>query len=183
MARHRTALGLVGISAGMVALWVGVAFACTPQIRSYAVAPESAAPGSTVTVQGRDISSASPVEIRWNGTRGQVLGVARAGADGSFSVPVQVPDVAPGVYAMTLVSTDAGVGRSAFEVTVAAGLVPASPGANLWSSVADQASAPVADGPPGAAGVALLALGLVGLAAGSTVAVAGRRRAVAAGRY
>lgn len=171
-------LGIIGVAV-LVLAWASVAFACTvqPQVR-YSLLPESAEPGSAVMVEGRNLVTESPVEIRWDGVGGQVLAEATP-VDGALSVPVQVPDVAPGVYSLMLVTENAGVGRTAFEVTGAAGDAPAPvSAAQLWPSpTVGLVTANPAAG-PSLAGVALLAVGLVGLFAGSAVAVTRRRRAL-----
>lgn len=160
-------LGLVG--------WVGVAFACTvapPEV--YSILPESAAPGSTVVVQGKAVRSDAPIDIRWNGVGGQRLAVATA-ASGDFSVPVKIPAVSPGVYSLSVVAADGRVGRTAFEVTALPGSAPAAP-APLWLSNAERPATTSPGSTVNPAGVALLAVGLVGLFAGSAVAVTRRRR-------
>lgn len=180
--RIRTAgKGIVGVAAMAVTTWASVAFACSPMPRVYSVLPESASPGSTVTVEGREVGSPAPVEIRWNGVKGEVLATVTAGSNGAFSVPVKVPDVAPGIYSLTLVAPGVGAGRMAFEVTGSAATATAAPAARLWPTGTDGVieATPASNG-TATAGVALLSVGLVGLAAGTTVAVT-RRRRVAAG--
>lgn len=176
MGLRRTTWLAVGIGVGIVAGWAGVAFACSPSPRVSALLPESASPGSTVVVQGQAVTG-SGVDIRWNGVRGKRLAVAEPDASGAFSVPVQVPDVAPGVYSLTLVDDSVSIGRMAFEVIGQAG--SRVPGVQVWPNMSAQPSiaSPVAGGAN--AGMVMLGLGLVILAAGSTVAVA-RRRVLAA---
>lgn len=175
---RRTLGGAIGAGILVLVGWAGVAFACTaapPEV--YSILPESAAPGSTVVVQGRSVRSDAPVDIRWNGVGGQRLATATP-ASGAFSVPVQIPAVSPGVYSLTAVTADGRVGRTAFEVTSVPGSAPAAP-APLWPSVAERSATTSPGGGVNQAGVALLALGLVGLFAGSTVAVSRRRRVLA----
>lgn len=180
MRKSKVTSAAVATGAAVAAGWASVAFACSPMPRVYSVLPESASPGSTVMVEGREVAAPAPVEIRWNGVRGEVLATATAGSDGTFSVPVRVPDVAPGVYSLTLVAPGVGVGRTAFEVTGSAASAPAGPAVRLWPSASDAApaTAPASNG-TSTAGVALLSVGLVGLAAGTTVAVTRRRRVLA----
>lgn len=175
MGMRKAGFGVIGVTM-LVLGWVSVAFACTvlPQV-SYSLLPESATPGSTVMVQGQNVRTQSPVEIRWNGVGGKVLASAIPDK-GAFAVPVQIPEATPGIYSLMLVTENAGVGRTAFEVVGTATDAPTSrPGAQLWTST--QASVP-ADGAadPSLVGVGLLAVGVVGLFAGSTVAVVRRRR-------
>lgn len=156
--------------------WASVAFACTaqPQV-SYSLLPESAAPGSSIAVRGAAVNTKLPVEIRWNGVKGAVLATAIP-VNGTLWVPVQVPDVPPGIYSLVLVTGDAGVARTSFEVTGGATPAPQAT-AQLWPSVGDGQQVPGPDSLGHASlGVALLTLGLVGLFAGSTVAVTRRRR-------
>jgi hypothetical protein len=170
----------VVVMALLVLGWASMALACTvqPQVR-YSLLPESATPGSTVMVEGKNVATQSPVEIRWNGVGGKVLASATP-LNGAFSVPVQVPEAEPGIYSLMLVTEKAGVGRTAFEVIAPAADGPATrPAAQLWPRPPE---GPVpTDGVGNAAlvGVGLLAVGIVGLFAGSTAVVAYRRRAMA----
>lgn len=162
------ALGIVG--------WTGTAYACSALPQVYSLLPEVASAGETVQVEGRAVRSAAPVEIRWNGVGGPVLASVTP-VGGFLSVPVRVPDVAPGIYSLTLVTRDAGVARAAFEVTGGPGSAPAAPSSvALWptSAAGDLLTAPVSSA-PAPVGVVLLSVGLVGLFAGSTVALLRRR--------
>lgn len=178
MGMRRVRYGVMGVSL-LVLGWASVVFACTvqPQV-SYSLLPQSASPGSTVMVEGRNVKSQSPVEIRWNGVAGKVLASATP-VDGAFSVPVQVPEAAPGIYSLMLVTDNAGVGRTAFEVIGgAADPAGVKSSAQLWPRPA-QGYGP-GDGAatsPSLVGVGLLAVGVVGLFAGSAAVVVGRRRA------
>jgi hypothetical protein len=155
--------------------WYGAAFACTPTAGVYTVASGTATAGSTIEVAGRDIPSNAPVEIRWNGVRGNVMAAATP-ANGAFSVPVRIPEVAPGVYALTMITANAGIGRTAVEV-MPRGLTPALNAVPTWASGSSRSSDPEpASNSVGSNGVVLLAVGLVGLFAGSTVMVVRRRR-------
>lgn len=170
-----------GVTAVAVLAWGSSAFACSvqPQVR-YSLLPEASAPGATVLVEGDYVRSQQPVEIRWNGVAGPLLAVATP-ERGVLAVQVKVPDVAPGIYSLMLVSKDAGVGRTPFEVTGSAADAPAALSAvELWPGAAD---APVlaaeVPAPSDMIGVALLAVGLSGLFGAATVAVARRRRVLA----
>ncbi|MEX2289754.1 MAG: hypothetical protein WD794_05435 [Mycobacteriales bacterium] len=173
--------GVVGISvAGL--MWVSAAFACSPLPKVSSVSPESGAPGETVQVEG-EVRTGAPVEIRWNGVGGELLAVSRVGGDGMLSVPVRIPDVSPGIYSLTLVTSDVGVARTAVEVTAPGGSLPvAAP--QLWptSLAAQPLDAASASNGVSSLGVALLGVGLVGLFAGTTVAVARTRRVPAGPR-
>lgn len=177
MGMRRVFVGIIGV--GLLTM-ASAAFACTaqPQVR-YSLLPEAASPGATVLVEGSYVRTQGQVEVRWNGVSGALLAVATP-AQGEISVPVQVPDVAPGVYSLMLV-TDSGVGRTPFEVTGSASNAPAAvSSAQLWPGATDGlvAAEPVSGG-PGMIGVGLLAVGLVGLVGGSAVAVTQRRRVLA----
>jgi len=179
MGIRKAGYGVIGVGVAIVATWASVAFACTvqPQV-SYSLLPESASPGTTVVVRGESIATRSPVEIRWNGVGGRVLAEATAD-NGAFSVPVEIPQAAPGIYSLTIVTADGGVGRTALEVM---GEEPSSPAPALqvWPSLATTPDVAAPDSRvPGAIGMALLAVGLVGLVAGSAFAVIRRRPAPA----
>ncbi len=185
--RIRTAgKGIVGAAAMVVTGWASVAFACSPMPRVYSVTPESAAPGSTVMVEGREIGSTSPVEIRWNGVKGPVIGtaVAEDGVHGTeFATEVTIPQSGPGVYYLMLVAADSGIGRAAFEVTApSTATSPASTPAvakDAWGTLdAPLQSGAGTSGSSGALrnGLALLGFGSAALLAGGALAASGRRR-------
>lgn len=180
MGTHRVGYSVVGLGVAIAAGWASVAFACSPLPQVYSVLPEAATPGDTVVVRGQAVKSSAPVKIRWNGVNGPVLASAIPDAGGSFSVSMVVPEAAPGIYSLTLQTEDAGVNRAAIEVTAPATSASTSGRSALWPSLSAQPS--VAAPEPGganAAGVALLGVGLVALAGGTTAAVTRRRRALA----
>lgn len=181
-----------------------VAWACTAQL-PMSVKPGAAAPGTPVTVSGE--SARGPVELRWNGVDGPLVGRA---ADGSaFALGFKVPDVAPGVYTLVALArssdgTVASKGTASFEVTTASSVAGVSQpvaapsaqtaSADLWSGYASADTGPgLATGteavgdvvgsrsgsPSLALGVGLLGFGLVALFAGFAVAELRRRKAVA----
>lgn len=175
MRGRRAGYGVAVVITVSLAGWYGTAFACTPTAGVYTVASATATPGSTIEVAGHDIPSNAPVEIRWNSVRGKVIAAATP-ANGAFSVPVQVPDVAPGVYALTMTTANAGIGRTAVEVT-SPGRTPGFSAARPWASTGSRSLAPEpSPNSVGSSGAVLLAVGLVGLFAGSTVMVVRRRR-------
>lgn len=175
--KSRTIGGAVGAGVIGVMAWVSVAYGCTvsPQV-SYSLLPESATPGQTVTVHGQAVDSRSPVDIRWNGVKGPLLATATP-TNNAFSVPVKIPDVPAGIYSLLLVSAG-GVGRTSVEVTGGASAAPEGGNTALWPTVVD-VPASGSSGGPSSLGVGLLAVGLVGLSAGSAVAVTRRRRVLA----
>lgn len=179
MVMRKAGFGVIGMTM-LVLSWASVAFACSvlPQV-SYSLLPESASPGSKVVVEGSNVRTQSPVEIRWNGVGGKVLASVTP-TDGAFSVPVEIPEATPGIYSLMLVTDNAGVGRTAFEVIGSAADASASgPIVQLWPTTEGVAPTSGTAAGPSLAGVGLLAIGLVGLFAGTTVAVARRRRVAA----
>lgn len=161
-----------------VGAWAGAAWACTA-VASVDVEGRSGAPGSKQVVKGLAFGDGE-VELRWNAPDGALLAKATGPA---FSVPVTIPESAPGVYYLVGVQRDAGgkvwKAPASFEV-LAPGDVAAQPssvnaGAGLAaSSAADRGTSPLA------LGVGLLVAGAVVLVAGITVVqVRVRRRAPA----
>jgi len=162
---------------GALALVLSVtsmAWACTAQVN--VMGPLSGAPGSEVTVKGGAAPANGQVFILWNALDGQRLATADTNGGGDFSATVTVPEVAPGVYFMVIAGEDRseGVARMAFEVTPAAGAQPILPVAELATAGANQSSDAGL-----AAGAVLLAVGLVALFSGITVAAVRRTRSSA----
>lgn len=164
------------VIAGVVFGWGAWAWACTPQARVLATSAASGPPESEVTVRGEAVSPAGPVELRWNGVRGPVIGTALADAYGRFEAEAAIPAAQPGVHAIIVVSEGAGVGRSPFLVT------PSSSGAasvdqtrSPWA--VSNASPPVERGTQGLLiGAGVLGLGAAVLSGGAAAAAVGRRR-------
>lgn len=179
-----------------------LAWACTAQpvmtVRSSTPGGDvSAPPEVTVASAGTSVivdvstpelidgsTSVGAVEIRWNTLDGAVLANARGS---SFSVPVQLPaDAAPGVYSLLAVSRDRSgavqtKASSAVQITaLGAPAATASPWADRGRAVST-ASSSGATG-PFAAGIGLLALGLVALAVSFTVMSVRRRHVLAGSR-
>lgn len=157
----------------------GAALACTPKPRVFSSLPEAAPPGAAVVVRGENVPSQHPVEIRWNGVRGDLLATATADGHGAFAVPVTVPQAAPGIYTMVFLAGDAGIARMSFEVTSSTTVPVATPrNANtLWSLDTSPAS-PADDSHLGLqVGMVLLSVGTVALFTGFAVATVRRRRA------
>lgn len=180
--RAVVATSIVGLVLGMAS----VAWACTIQAKIVAVTPGTGTERSTVTVRGEGLGQSErgvPVELRWNALNGPVVGTAVADPSGKFSTEVTVPEAAPGVYSLLVVAEGAGLGRTAFEVTPSsAGSAQASSSsmANAWDRGPVGVASPEA---PGAGlgltiGAGMLAVGLVALFSGFTVANSRRRRAL-----
>ena len=101
-----------------------LAWACTPQTSLFTLNPAAAPRQTLVEIKGRGVAFPVPVEIRWNSASGPKLGEAvsrgeqfDAYSTGTFSVPITIPDTAPGVYYILAFSGDNLLSRIAFEVT------------------------------------------------------------------
>lgn len=103
----------VGLAVAAVTAMLAVvvpAWACVPQPAITAIDPRASGPGGAeVTVEGENFGDA-PVELRWNGTSGEVLGT---GNGPNFSMRVTVPDEAEGLYVLTALSRQPGGGVGA----------------------------------------------------------------------
>lgn len=164
------------IGTGVVAAW-----ACTPQPRSFSMKPEAAAAGSVASVVGQGVPAGSPVQVRWDDVRGQIIGSATADDRGQFQASVTIPQGAPGVHTVVFSAGDpnqpatTGVGRLAFKLGSADG--PAERAVAAWGS-----DGPANAGASGtghndlAVGIGILGFGTVALAGASALAVVGRRR-------
>ncbi|MDQ6839056.1 MAG: hypothetical protein M3137_12190 [Actinomycetota bacterium] len=131
----------------------------------------AAAPASTVTVKmtGGAWASDEAVQIHWNGLTGPLLATTQGG---NFSMPIQVPKVAPGVYYVTA-SDPAGSTRvsQALEVTGPATSPVRAPVAPLTHPVAQQGGNNLM------LGAGLLGGGLVAMLSVVALTTFGRRRA------
>lgn len=177
--RRAIAVLAVTVAAGVLCL-SSVAWACTPQARIVAASPSVGPPLSEASVRGEAVTPEAEVEIRWNGVKGPLVGTTIADKSGRFTAPVAVPEAAPGVYTLVAIIGEAGLTRTAFEVTPAsAGQVPSGTPASPWSSGpgAGNELSGAGSNPGMALGVGVLALGLVGVFGGFVV-VSGRRRRV-----
>lgn len=91
------------------------AIACVPA-SSVSLQPQSGPSGSTTTVKGESFPKGD-VEIRWDSLNGQVLGMAQGP---SFSLPVTIPNVEPGVYRVLATAMwddrERALGRASFTV-------------------------------------------------------------------
>lgn len=161
---------------GSVLVMASLAWACTGQPVMQMAGQPVGQPGSKVVlnVLGSPELQKEPVSVHWNALEGPVLATTSLPAEGG-AIAVTVPDVAPGVYYLVLDAGDAGVGRAAFQVTAPAAS-PVEPRA--WDAGERPASTTTA---PLAMGMALLALGLVGLGGFGLVAAARSRALVRRG--
>lgn len=111
----------VAALASVVTVAMSTAAACVP-MPFVSIQPRASGPaGSAVTVAGA--SFPGPVELRWNGPDGTLLGSAE-GPD--FSKEVKVPAAPQGLYVVFAVARDpgggvAGTASAAFQVTATAG--------------------------------------------------------------
>jgi len=183
------------------------AWACTGQPQVFLLTPQTGPSGVEVTVAGQMIAQ-GPVEIRWSGkgiSEGLKLADSFAGPNADFSVPVRIPQSAPGVYYITVEAGDRSIARATFEVTgetpVSAGPAGATAGeprqsravsADLWKGFAGESGSSLHNsvdaslngaglGQGAVMGLALSAVGAVALGGLSVAAV--RRRRALAGRH
>lgn len=97
------ALGIVAVPLTVVA----TAFACA-NLATMKLNRAAATPGTKVSFMGRNFNSrpdASPVEIRWNGRRGEVLATVRPSRNGKISDTIIVPKARPGYYMVVATQT------------------------------------------------------------------------------
>ncbi len=181
----------VGASVGVVVALMAVAataWACTssptmtllPAINAGAGPSNStpgkfatAGPSSAVTVKmtGGAWASDQAVQIHWNGLAGPLLATTQGG---TFSVPIQVPSVAPGVYYVTATDPTGSTRVSqALEVTGPARVPATGSAAPLTHPVAQQGSNHLM------VGAGLLGGGLVVAFSAVALTTVGRRRASA----
>ena len=122
----RRAGALMGLLGAATVLGVAsVAWACT----TFSMINLSAAAGpasSEVTVKGTSASANGPVTLRWDSRTSAPVAQATADAEGSFSVPVRVPDTGQGVHFLVAIDAKGDVARGAFEVTSGSPVEPAS---------------------------------------------------------
>lgn len=172
MRRRGVIAGAVAVSAVLGA--TSVAWACTAQLGTE-VKPGMAGVGAAFTVEGD--GAPGPVEIRWDGADGQVLGIVPDGT--AYAAAVRVPETSPGVHTVVAVSREAdgtvtSSGKAAIEVLAPGGARALSP-ASLYTSSQPAA----ANGSQMAIGAGLLGAGLVALFGGFAVVEVRRRKALA----
>lgn len=176
----------VAVTVAMVAVVLvgfgGTASAHT-KARIVAANPASAPAGTAVAVTGASVGAPEgQVQIRWDSVTGPVLGTADVNADGDFAASVAVPETTPGVHSLVVVADGTGVARTSFEVSPPAGAPAARSAAlDVPAPLAREAAAPAPSDPSSAltVGASLLAVGLVVLFSGVTLAGVRRRRAPA----
>jgi hypothetical protein len=180
---RRRAVGFFGmVGAALVALAV-TAWACT-NLATLNLSAPAGKPGEVITITGSSFTTvcicgpalpATPVKIRWNGVRGNVLAEQMPEKSGAISAAFTVPETQPGYYVIVATQHDetyhldaAGTpARATFEVL----------GPNGESVVGNGELGAVATSPDQQSSSGLLAmtigLGVLGLAllAGGSVAV------------
>lgn len=181
--RRVGSVAVVGV-AGMVFTGGAWAWACTVQPRVVSTSAESGPPRSAITVRGEAVAPAGPVELRWDGVRGPVIGTAVADESRRFEARATIPDSDPGIHAIMVVSQDAGVGRIPFEVTPSsASTATAARVSSPWTVAGTDSSGGSGTGGALLVGAGLLGVGAAALSGGAAVAALGRRRVpVGAGR-
>lgn len=111
----------IAVATAVTALLLGavsLAWACVPQA-SLSLNPTSGPAGSAVNARASGFTAGQPVEIRWGSKTGPVL---KTSTGPSFTVPITIPAVAPGVYYVSAAETgehrDHSATIAAFRVTV-----------------------------------------------------------------
>lgn len=192
----RRVLGFFGTASAVVVLLGLTAHACT-NLASLNLSNTTGRAGDTLTITGSSFNiicvcgpqvPPTPVKIRWNGIKGEVMAEMMPDRAGAVSASFTVPDVKPGYYVIVATQHDetyhidaAGTpARATFEVLTANGQSVVGSGEVATPS-------PSSDESTSTALIALtVALGVVGLAlfaAGSTVVlrqVSGRRSRLSA---
>ena len=192
----RRVLGFSGGASAVLVLLAVTAYACT-NLASLNLSTATGRPGEAVTITGSSFNTIcvcgpqvppTPVKIRWNGIKGDVLAEMMPDKAGTISASFTVPDVKPGYYVIVATQHDetyhidaAGTpARATFEVLTATGQSVVTSGESATAS-------PTADESTSTGLIALtIALGVLGLgffAGGSLVVVrqvTGRRSHVPA---
>lgn len=180
MARRGPFVLALGMAAVLAA--ASAAAACTPMLAMYPLSSPAGDPGKEVTVKGTSPST-DPVEVRWDGIRGPMLGTASVDEEtGAFSIDVEIPEAAPGLHYVVAVGgaskggDSTGWSRAPFKVAGPAPPLHATPtlGADqaqggltadgyTWQSATTDGGSPISQT---TIGIAVLALGSVSLAVG-----------------
>lgn len=107
-------LGLAGV-AGAALLVLGMtAYACT-NLATLNLSSPSGKPGDQITITGSSFAvvcicgpqlAPTPVKIRWNGIKGEVMAEMMPDRTGTVSAAFTVPDVKPGYYVIVATQHD-----------------------------------------------------------------------------
>lgn len=184
-------------TAAFVLVMGSMAWACTAyQTSISALQPDVGVPGEQVSVRGEGAKAGEVVELRWNGTDGEVVGSGEADQNGRFAVEATLPVDEPGAYAV-MATFGAGSSPARAMARLSAPVDENSPGATAgitlarstgswagYSSGFGELDAPVspAFGGPLGVGAAVLGIGLVTLAVGASGAAIRRRSPVSTRR-
>ena len=133
----RRILGFFGTAAAVLTLLGVTAYACT-NLASLNLSSPAGRAGETIALTGSSFNTIcvcgpqvppTPVKIRWNGIKGEVMAEMMPDKAGTVSASFTVPDVKPGYYAIVATQHDetyhidaAGTpARATFEVLTATG--------------------------------------------------------------
>lgn len=180
---EKRVLGGIGAAAAMLLALVATASACT-NLASLNLSTTAGKPGDKITVTGSSFGSVcicgpqsppTPVKIRWNGIRGEVLAEMMPEKAGTISANFTVPDVKPGYYVIAATQHDetyhidvAGTpARATFEVLTANGQSVVGNDVTPASTSTDQGTSAALMGLT----IGLGALGLALFAAGSVAVI------------
>ena len=186
-----------GVSGGvLVALFAGLAWACTNQARIITVNSLTGPPAMVLSLTGNRVPPMAPVEVRWNALDGARIASAVADQAGNFTAQITVPDVAPGIYTIISSAGEFAVARTAFEVTAPPAaktpvqMVRPPASSDLWNgftgSNATVGATATPEAPSGrnaslAVGLGLLGASLAGASFGAAFMISSRRRKLPSG--
>jgi hypothetical protein len=170
MTRRRGSALLAAMAACVIVVAAGASWACTAFMQLSG--PTQVTALSEVTIRGTGLGSDKAVELRWNGAKGSVLATVRTDVSGTFSTPIAVPDVAPGVYYLFASAEGVTPARKALQVTPAFG-AGALASANVTTGPARATAAADSLAGGAASPASSMAIGLQVLAGGLALAVIG----------
>lgn len=181
---RRTAILAAGVLA-VVPLSLGAAArACTPLPRSFGLIPKAASGAALAKAVGEGVAPRSPVEVRWDDVKGDLIGSAVADEKGQFSAMVAIPPAPRGAHIVLFRAQAVGtselttVGRLPFAV-MSPGELQSTASETGRSRVRIASAQPKSGGRAPTNGALAMVVGIVALSVGGTVALVGRRRAAA----
>jgi hypothetical protein len=92
-----------------------LAWACTA-FSTINLSTSSGAPQTEVVVRGEGAAVNAPVVIRWDSRTGVKLAETMVDGNGTFAVPIRIPEARPGVHVLLATDGKGEVARQAFEV-------------------------------------------------------------------
>lgn len=178
-------LGTAGLLTAIVGLLLAAtAWACVP-VASLNASPGEAAPGEQITLTGRFYANDVPVTIHFNSLDGPVLGTFTP-TDRLLDMTVRIPrDAAPGNYVLIANQerpeggTTWGIPSRALVTVVGDGGTPALSADAVPANPVERAPALASSDAPAMGELALVALGVAGVAlflAGMAALLSGRRQ-------